>query len=339
MCGRYVLYLSPSALCSRLAASGLALPPPAADVYRPRYNVAPGQTAAVITGGGDGLQLSAMKWGVTFPSSYSSSTSSTSAAAAVSPQHTKINTRADSLAATRYWSRLKPHRCVVPSNGFYEWLPATKQPHHVRPATTAGPPVFLFAGLYDPAARTYTVITTESAEKLRFLHERMPVVLEPAQVACWLDPAARWDVLQKMLVPWEGAVDVYPVSREVGKVGNDSSTFIEPVSERKDGIRAGLERQRLAAATSAARKRKADDDEAPSSSSPPPPVKTAKKETTEDTTVQPPPPPPSTPMKTQKIIKSATSNAANRKSPKKKSPKKIKKPVSDGNRKITGFFK
>jgi len=133
-----------------------------------------------------------------------------------------------------------------------------------------------------------------------------------------------------MLVPWEGAVDVYPVSREVGKVGNDSPTFIERVSERKDGIRAGLERQRLVAATPAVRKRKADD-EAPSSSSPPPPPVKAAKETTEDTTVQPPPPP--TPVKTQKRIKSATSNAANR-----KSPKKIKKPVSDGN-KITGFFK
>jgi hypothetical protein len=28
----------------------------------------------------------------------------------------------------------------------------------------------------------------------------------------------------------------YPVSPDVGKVGNESPTFIEPVSERKDGI-------------------------------------------------------------------------------------------------------
>lgn len=28
----------------------------------------------------------------------------------------------------------------------------------------------------------------------------------------------------------------YPVSPDVGKVGNESSTFIEPISERKDGI-------------------------------------------------------------------------------------------------------
>lgn len=30
----------------------------------------------------------------------------------------------------------------------------------------------------------------------------------------------------------------YPVSPEVGKVGNESPTFIEPISERKDGIMA-----------------------------------------------------------------------------------------------------
>ena len=30
--------------------------------------------------------------------------------------------------------------------------------------------------------------------------------------------------------------DSYPVSPDVGKVGNESPTFIEPVSQRKDGI-------------------------------------------------------------------------------------------------------
>ena len=30
----------------------------------------------------------------------------------------------------------------------------------------------------------------------------------------------------------------YPVSPDVGKVGNESATFIEPISQRKDGIAA-----------------------------------------------------------------------------------------------------
>jgi len=39
-----------------------------------------------------------------------------------------------------------------------------------------------------------------------------------------------------------GDLDVYPVPREVGKVGNDDKKFILPVSSRKDGIAAAFGR-------------------------------------------------------------------------------------------------
>ncbi|KAI5851822.1 hypothetical protein BZA05DRAFT_373514 [Tricharina praecox] len=333
MCGRYVLYLSPSTLESYLRTSGLAISA-APDAYQPRYNIAPGQTAPVITlapnsGENVSLQLTPMKWGVTL--------TATTPSATPQQQWTQINTRAETLAApTGFWDRLKPYRCVVPSNGFYEWLPATGQPHHATPSP--GMPPLLFAGLYDPSTNTYTIITTPSSTTLSFLHARMPTILSAGDASRWLNADTSWDALQPLLVPWEGgALEVYPVAGEVGKVGNDSPTFVDRVSERKDGIRAGLERQRIVAAAAAAspskekekekkmEKRMAED-EPPET---PPPGKTLKK--SDDAKELPTP----TPVKKTKTTKSATSNAANRRSPKKTK----KKPTPDGNRKITSFFK
>jgi hypothetical protein len=54
--------------------------------------------------------------------------------------------------------------------------------------------------------------------------------------------------------------DSYPVSPEVGKVGNESPTFIEPISERKDGIMAmfaSQESQKPKSSSPAKRKRSA----------------------------------------------------------------------------------
>jgi len=70
----------------------------------------------------------------------------------------------------------------------------------------------------------------------------MPVILENGteQIRTWLDPQRfEWSKeLQSLLKPYEGELDCYPVSKDVGKVGNNSPTFIIPVasSENKKNI-------------------------------------------------------------------------------------------------------
>lgn len=89
---------------------------------------------------------------------------------------------------------------------------------------------------------TYTIITTDSNKQLKFLHDRMPVILENGSedIRTWLDPNRyTWSKeLQSLLVPFQGELEVYPVSKEVGKVGNNSPNFIIPVasSENKSNI-------------------------------------------------------------------------------------------------------
>ncbi len=172
------------------------------------------------------------------------------------------------------WASMKARkRCVVLAQGFYEWLQPTaggkiKTPHYVRRKDGR---LMCFAGLWDylPPAKghrdggegeevqdgdetatvttattaegglyTYTIITTESCKTLQFLHDRMPVIFEPGgeELWRWLDPARReWSAeLQGVLKAYAGELEVYPVSSEVGRVGNDSPSFVIPVASREN---------------------------------------------------------------------------------------------------------
>jgi hypothetical protein len=70
----------------------------------------------------------------------------------------------------------------------------------------------------------------------------MPVILDNGseELRTWLNPAqSTWSKeLQGLLKPYEGDLEVYPVSKEVGKVGNNSPNFIIPVasSENRSNI-------------------------------------------------------------------------------------------------------
>ncbi len=90
----------------------------------------------------------------------------------------------------------------------------------------------------DEKIYSYTVITTSSNPYLKFLHDRMPVVLEPGStaMATWLDPRrTTWSKeLQSLLKPYEGELECYPVSKEVGKVGNNSPDFIVPINSKEN---------------------------------------------------------------------------------------------------------
>ena len=70
----------------------------------------------------------------------------------------------------------------------------------------------------------------------------MPVILENGsdQIRTWLDPdRSEWSKeLQSLLKPYDGELDCYPVDKAVGKVGNNSPSFIIPVAsaENKNNI-------------------------------------------------------------------------------------------------------
>lgn len=178
-----------------------------------------------------------------------------------------INCRDDSLIEDRgMWTSMKrKKRCIVICQGFYEWLkkgPGGKEkiPHFIK---RKDGDLLCFAGLWDCVSYegihfwllscdirrpltsstgsdeklyTYSIITTSSNSYLKFLHDRMPVILEPNSEAMkmWLDPErTTWSSeLQSILKPYEGELECYPVSKDVGKVGNNSPDFIIPINSK-----------------------------------------------------------------------------------------------------------
>ena len=104
---------------------------------------------------------------------------------------------------------------------------------------------------------TYSIITTDSNKQLNFLHDRMPVILDNGSdaIRTWLDPTrTEWSKdLQSLLKPYEGELECYPVSKDVGKVGNNSPSFLIPIdsAENKNNIANFFGNQKKVAKTKA----------------------------------------------------------------------------------------
>ena len=83
---------------------------------------------------------------------------------------------------------------------------------------------------------------------MSWLHDRQPVILSSdSDVMSWLDPSLPWSkglaTLLESHDDMTSPLKCYPVPKEVGKVGAESPTFIQPVSERKDSIKAMFSNQ------------------------------------------------------------------------------------------------
>ena len=131
-----------------------------------------------------------------------------------------INARSETLfEKPSFRNAAKSKRCVILTNGFYEWKPVEgqkkKQPYLI--ARQDGAP-WLMAGLWeswrDPEGpkdadriETCTIITTAANDFISDLHDRMPVKLESDDVECWLDCEFEdTNRLKELLKPrdWDG---------------------------------------------------------------------------------------------------------------------------------------
>jgi putative SOS response-associated peptidase YedK len=149
-----------------------------------------------------------------------------------------INARSETAATTAsFRDPLRAQRCLVPADGFYEWQRngKSKQPYcfEVMDGT-----LFAFAGLWDRWAgargdvvETCTILTTTANDLLSDIHDRMPVILNPADYSAWLNPETR-DInsVLKLLIPFTGPMRRYPVGARVNQVENDDAQCSEPVA-------------------------------------------------------------------------------------------------------------
>ncbi|KAK7441711.1 hypothetical protein VKT23_016376 [Stygiomarasmius scandens] len=220
--------------------------------FVPRYNIAPRTQAPVIRRrhpGADDLVIQSMKWGlVPHWSKYEDKTLSTT------------NARSENLAeGGGMWNSIKgKKRCAVVCEGYYEWLTKGKDklPHFTKHKSGR---LMLMAGLYDSVVLegqteplwSFTIVTTAASKDFAWLHDRQPVILSTKEALDkWLDTSSqKWTselgkFVSQSYHDANSPLECYQVPKEVGKVGTESSTFIQPISERKDGIQAMFLKQK-----------------------------------------------------------------------------------------------
>jgi len=117
-----------------------------------------------------------------------------------------INARAETLLEKPSFKNLvNTQRCIVPSNGFYEWDPVSKLPYFIKPADSS---LMNFCGLHtlwmDENRRpvnTFTIITTKSNQIMSEIHNRMPVILEQGSEKKWLSRSNNFTAVQSLVKP------------------------------------------------------------------------------------------------------------------------------------------
>ncbi len=194
---------------------------------RPSYNVAPTQEVATVVESGEGRRLEMSRWGLIL-------------AWADDPGigARMISARSETVAEKPSFKKaFKQRRCLIPTDGFYEWRKENggKQPYYIR--TKSGRP-FAFAGLWESWSRngegiqSCTILTTGTNDFLQEIHHRMPVILSPEVYDLWLDPEVREpDQLLSLLAPYPGEdMEACPVSRRVNSPSNDEPGCVERVA-------------------------------------------------------------------------------------------------------------
>ena len=209
MCGRATLVTPIDAIAEQLGVEPIPVGPP-------RYNIAPGQPVVVLRREGDGdghaPKLALLDWGLR-------------------PFWAKrpfIQARAETIAtAPPFRESFASRRCLVIVDGFYEWSSppeGERQPHHVhRPDGR----VFCIAGIWGGS--TCAVVTTRARGAIAAIHDRMPLVVAPAERDAWLAGSAD-DATHVLDHGGAGAADLVlaPVSMRVNDVKNDDPGCLAP---------------------------------------------------------------------------------------------------------------
>jgi putative SOS response-associated peptidase YedK len=229
MCGRYVIISTPEAI---RALFGYGEQPN----FPPRYNVAPTQPIPIVRLLDGKRSFALMRWGLL-------------------PSWVKdpkafpllINARGESvLQKPAFRNAMRRRRCLIPTDGFYEWqvgenAGGPKRPYFVRAKKDAGggAPPLAFAGLYETwtgpngeELDTAAIVTTAANRTLTAIHDRMPVFVPRDAFDLWLDCAnVEADVAAALIRPADDALlEAYEISTAVNRVANDSEALLQPAS-------------------------------------------------------------------------------------------------------------
>eukprot|EP01064_Diplonema_japonicum_P014057 TRINITY_DN2157_c0_g1_i1.p1 TRINITY_DN2157_c0_g1~~TRINITY_DN2157_c0_g1_i1.p1 ORF type:complete len:334 (+),score=74.43 TRINITY_DN2157_c0_g1_i1:48-1004(+) len=185
-----------------------------------RYNVAPGSSFPVLREGATGAEMWCARWGLTgFQGRF------------------VVNARGESVAEKATFRKLK--KCVMFLTGFYEWhageTAKDKQPYYLHHSSETLLPI---AALYDETQATFVVITTSVTPALKWIHDRMPVILNTEDdISKWISCKVSLSDCQEMLTRQEMDLKWHPVSKNVGKVSFNTPECTQEISLEEKGAK------------------------------------------------------------------------------------------------------
>lgn len=106
----------------------------------------------------------------------------------------RVETAAEKPTFREDWIR---HRCIIPAGGYYEWehltapdsKPKTGDKYAIHSTHST---MTWLCGLYriEGGLPHFIVLTREPADSIRFIHDRMPLLLPEDYLSSWLAPTS-----------------------------------------------------------------------------------------------------------------------------------------------------
>jgi putative SOS response-associated peptidase YedK len=216
MCGRFYLTAGAAEIKKKFVVDQV-------PELAPRYNIAPTQLAPMVVAVEKLRTVRLGRWGLVPAWSRDLSLGAR-----------MINAPAEEIDDKPVFrSAFHAQRCLVPANGFYEWRTrgARKQPYKIMLRNGA---LCAFAGLWEKwtpetgePVETFAIVTTRANKLVSEVHERMPVIIAPADYQRWLTgPDA---TAKRLLVPYTGTMTIAPVSDRVNNIKEDDVGLIAPI--------------------------------------------------------------------------------------------------------------
>jgi len=219
MCGRISLGTTAEALARLFKLSDL-------PVIKPSWNIAPGQPiAAVKTDPAGERSFSFLHWGLIPAWSKDKNIA-----------YKLINARSETVAEKpSFRSAYKSRRCLVPADGFFEWVRQDKQkiPFHIRKKDSG---LFALAGIWEQwkdkqsneEIESCAILTTAANSLVQPIHNRMPVIINDSNFDEWL--TGDHHHLDRLLKPYEwSGFEAVQVSPYVNNARNDGRECIAAV--------------------------------------------------------------------------------------------------------------
>lgn len=222
MCGRYVVAYDPETLVSGFSLTRV-------PAFPRRWNVAPQSPVPVVFETREGERVAEqMRWGLVPHWA----------------KDTAIGNKLNNARAETVFDKpsfrqaVRRRRCLLPASGFYEWQAsaAGKQPWFIS-ARDAAP--LALAGIFEAWRAnegedwllSCCILTVPPNTLMAPIHDRMPVILDRADWAAWLDRSqTATEPLAPLLKPLASeALQAWPVSKAVNRGTAEGEGLIEPL--------------------------------------------------------------------------------------------------------------